>query len=662
MIRNEIVLIDNSISPIYFSPQGGLGELLLFSLITQIKLTYMNIKNYLIFSLGLVLFQLTSIQNTQAQDGVALDTVVITTTKNDQKQSQTGKVVTIIGSDVLERSHGKNLTDLLNEQAGIVVGGATGNLGLNKSLFVRGAASAYAVVLIDGILVSSPAGTGSSFDLRMFSIDQIDHIEILKGGQSTIYGSDAVAGVINIITKKGVKSGNSVYGVASYGTYNTYKGTIGISSHVSDFSYNIAYTQGKTEGISEAANPVNNTSMFDKDGNKTAAVNAVFSLQATKALSINPFLRYFYGHYDFDGGAFEDSPTNNFKLKHFNGGFNTKYEFGTGKINLNYSFENSQINTDNQYGSSLSEGDMHLIDLFYNQMVGSKLDVLVGLDNRATKYRVNSALQPSTNLFSSYASLFLHDLSVFNLEVGGRYNKHKQYGENYTYNITPSINIIKQIKLFGTLSTSFKAPTLENLFGQFGANLNLTPEKSKNYEAGVNFNISNKYTLRIAGFKRDLTNAIVYGNDGYINQASQTAKGFEIEPSVKVGKFNVNGYFAYVEGTEFNFVTNEVSNYLLRRPKHIYGVNAGLQVSENLYVSTRFKYNGKRQDGDFTTYTVVDLASYKLLDFYAEYAIAKKRVKLFADLKNVLDEKYAEFYGYNSMGFNMNAGISFNIH
>jgi vitamin B12 transporter len=123
----------------------------------------MNIKNYSIFSLGLVFFQLISITNSNAQKGVNLDTVIISTTKNDQKQSQTGKVVTIIGSDVLERSHGKNLTDLLNEQAGIVVGGATGNSGLNKSLFVRGAASAYAVVLIDGILVSSPAGTGSCF-------------------------------------------------------------------------------------------------------------------------------------------------------------------------------------------------------------------------------------------------------------------------------------------------------------------------------------------------------------------------------------------------------------------------------------------------------------------------------------------------------------------
>lgn len=621
----------------------------------------MNIKNYVLIASGLTFSQMMLVNDAKAQKEIKLDSVVISTTKNDQKQSQTGKVVTIIGSDVLDRSHGKNLTDLLNEQAGIVVGGATGNAGLNKSLFVRGAGSAYAVVLIDGILVNNPAG--AAFDLRMISIDQVERIEILKGGQSTIYGSDAVAGVVNIITKKGGKNGNSVYGVASYGSYKTYKGTVGISSKVDDFSYNVAYTQGKTDGISEAATPEGSTSVFDKDGNKTGAVNANFSLQATKNLSISPFLRYFYGHYDFDSGAFKDSPTNNFKLKHFNGGFNTKYEFATGKINLNYSYEDSQLDSKGDYGTSLSEGKLNFIDLFYNQKIGSKLDVLVGLDNRATKFRLNANQQPSTNLFSTYASVFMHDLSIFNLEVGGRYNKHKQYGENSTFNITPSINIIKALKLFGTYSTAFKAPTLENLFGAYGANLNLTPEKSKNYEAGFNLSFADdRYSLRVAGFKRDLTNAIVYGNVGYINQANQKAKGVEVEPAVQIGVLHLKGYYAYVEGTEFNFVTNAVSDYLLRRPKNIVGVNAGVQATKAFYVSANFKYNGKRQDGDFTNYKVVDLASYKLLDFYAEYAVAKNRVKFFADLKNILNEKYTEFYGYNSMGFNMNAGISFNIH
>jgi vitamin B12 transporter len=622
----------------------------------------MKINNKLLITMSAGLIQLGAVGTLRAQETIDLNNVVISATKNDQKQSQTGKVVTIIGRDLLDRSQGKNLVELLNEQAGLVVGGATANNGLNKSLFLRGAGSAYAVVLIDGILVANPAGSGSAFDLRMFSIDQIDHIEILKGGQSTIYGSDAVAGVVNIVTKKGKDAGNSIYGVGSYGTYNSYKGTIGMSANVDNFSYNIAYTQGKTDGFSEAANPVGNTTAFEKDGNKTSAVNANFSLQATDKFSVSPFLRYFYGHYDSDAGSFADNSSNNVKLKHFNGGVSSRYNFGTGKITFNYSYETSSLGSLTQYGSSLSEGKLNLIDFFYNQKLGDKIDVLIGLDNRATHSKTNAGSSASTNLFSTYASVFAHDLSIFNLEIGGRYNKHKQYGENYTYNITPSINVIEQIKLFGTLSTSFKTPTLENLFGLYGANLNLKPESSKNYEAGVNFSFAeNKYSLRVAGFKRDLTDAIVYGNAGYVNQAQQEAKGFEVEPAVKVGIFNLNGYFAYVQGTEFNFITNEVSDYLLRRPKQIFGINAGIQATSNLYVSSSFKYNGKRTDGNFDDYVVENLPAYKLLNFYGEYALLKKRVKLFVDLKNVLGENYNEFYGYNSMGFNMNAGFSFTI-
>jgi vitamin B12 transporter len=622
----------------------------------------MNKKQRLYALAGFGLVQILTFSAAIAQDGKQLDEVVIMATKNEQKQSQTGKVVTIITREQLDRSAGKSLPELLSEQAGIIVGGATSNQGLNKGLFIRGAGSAYAVVLIDGIPVANPSGAGSAFDLRMFGIDQIDHIEILKGGQSTIYGSDAVAGVINIITKKGNNDVSSIFGNGTIGSYDTYKGTIGINSNVSGFSYNIGYTQAKTAGISEAADSVGNGDAFEKDGNRTAALNANFSLQASKALSISPFFRYFYGRYNFDGGAFVDNPDNNYKTKHVNAGLNTKYEFLTGKINLNYSYETTWNDTQNQFGVSQSQGKMNLVDLYYSQELGSNLTLLVGVDNRVTS--LQGSTRTETNLFSTYASAFLHDVKWFNLEAGGRYNKHEQYGNNYTYSITPSINVNKIIKLFGTVSTNFKAPTLDMLFGLYGANLDLKPEHSQNYEAGINLkSVNNNYSLRISGFQRDLTDAIVYGNVGYVNQLSQKAKGFEVEPRVIYKAFTATGFYAYVEGTEFNFVNNQIENTLFRRPKHTFGLNLGVQATKNLYVSSNFKYLGKRSDGDFdfTNPHVVTMPAFNLVDLYAEYKILKSQLKVFVDLKNILDEQYTEYYGYQSMGFNMNAGLSFNF-
>ncbi|WP_316737257.1 TonB-dependent receptor plug domain-containing protein [Pedobacter aquatilis] len=619
----------------------------------------MNKKRILIAA-GLGFAQLTISQAANAQDSLQLKDVVITATKNDQKQSQTGKVVTIISKETLERSHGKSLPELISEQAGIIVAGSSSNPGLNKSVFFRGAGSAYAVVLIDGIVQNDPSGNGGAFDLRLISIDQIDHIEILRGGQSTIYGSDAVAGVINIITKKGGPKGNTIYGVATAGSYETYKGTIGLNGGVEGFNYNINYTQHKTNGISEAANPVGNNTEYDKDGFRTGALNANFGIQLDKNFSVNPFVRYYYGNYSFDGGAFADAGNYSI-LKNVATGTNAKYEFGTGKITLNYSYESTSNDAHSSF-PSFSQGKINIVDLFYNQKLGNKVDLLVGLDNRNMRLK-SGTTSPNANIFAAYTSVFLHDLSIFNLEVGGRYNKHEQYGENYTYSVTPTINIIKEIKLFGTISTAFKIPTLNMLFGQFGANLDLKPEKSQNYEAGVNFSFADdKFSLRVAGYKRDLTDAILYAYPaGYINQVSQKTKGFEVEPAVKFGKFNLNGYYGYVEGNEFNFVDNAIADYLFRRPKHTFGVNAGVQATDNLYVSANYRYFGNRTDGNFATYTVDTLPAYKLLNAYAEYALANKRVKIFFDAKNILNEKYNEIIGYNAMGFNFNTGVSFNI-
>src|SRR4051812_6029461 len=174
-----------------------------------------------------------------------LNEVVVTATKYPKKSSETGKVVTVITREQLDRSAGKDLAQLLNEQAGISVNGANSNPAKDKSIYLRGASPQYTLITIDGVPVYDASGVNSNFDFRQIPIDIIDRIEILKGSQSTLYGSDAIAGVVNIITKKNGNKTFSPFATLSYGSYNTVKVNAGMNGNKKFFNYNIGYSYNR---------------------------------------------------------------------------------------------------------------------------------------------------------------------------------------------------------------------------------------------------------------------------------------------------------------------------------------------------------------------------------------------------------------------------------
>ncbi len=619
-------------------------------------------KNFYHIAAGVALAQ-TVLHGTPifAQDSTrVLKDVVVSATKTDQKQLQTGKVITVITQDQIERSQGKTVAQLLNEQAGIIVSGASSNPGLNKSIFIRGAASGFAVTLIDGVLVGDPSSTGGTFDIRLFPIDQIERIEIIKGGQSTLYGSDAVAGVINIITKKGGPEGIGVYGNLTGGSYGSQKQTVGFNGSLDKFSYNLSYTHDQTDGISEAADK-NNTGTFDKDGYNLSALNANFSVEAARGLRVSPFFRFTSGSYKYDNGSFADA-SNQSLNRFYNMGLTSQYQLDVkNRFNLNYGYTGSTASYESSYPSS-NIGRLHLVDLYYNHDFMENIKLLLGVDNRYTQIKQIGAanVTPDANLFSTYGSLSVNKIAGFlNLEGGGRYNEHNKYGHNFTYDFTPSINLLEnKLILFGTVSSAFKAPLLTELFGPYGANPDLRPQKSTNYEAGFSTALlDNQFNLRVAAFRRKLTDAIVYLAKGYENFDKENDQGLEVEPSYKYKILTLTGFYSFVDGTA---IRNNINTYgLLRRPKQSFGLQVAVQATSKLYVSANFRSYGQR--GDYNYPTNVVLPAYQLLDAYAQYGI-NGRVKVFVNANNVLDKRYQEIYGYNTMGANFNAGVSFNFN
>jgi vitamin B12 transporter len=650
-------------------------------------------KNFFVVTASIICSQLLAQQDTISKN---LDEVVITANKYPNKTSLTGKVITVITKEQLEHSGGKDLSQVLTEQAGVYIGGANSNAGKDKSVYLRGARVDHTLITIDGVPLYDPSGIGGNFDLRNISLANIERIEVLKGSQSTLYGSDAIAGVINIITKKaGNKPANGT-GLLSYGSYNSFIGNAGVNGRKDKIDYNINYSLRKTDGLNEAKSTGANA---DKDGYTQHSVMAGLGLQASKKVRIQPYIRFTKINGDLDQGAFTDELDYTYSQKSFQAGVKNEFNFGKTKLNLLYNFNNinreyiddsvKSRNGYDTYSRGSYKGNEHFIDAFAHFNLTDKVKLTTGIDFRssvsdqeylsigyfgpyATKYSNDSLKQNQAGL---YAALNFNSKSGFNLEVGDRLNLHSEYGSHDVFNINPSYLINKHVKLFANLSSGYKTPSLYQLFSEYG-NKNLNPESAITFEGGLQyFSPDNNFTSRAVGFKRNVKDVIFFYYNSttyasqYINQDKQKDHGIELEAAYTIAKNTaVKAFYTYVTGeinTKLGSGKDTTYFNLIRRPKNSFGINISSRISDKFFISSNFAAFGKRNDAYFDSQTFstvrVTLDNYSLWDIYAEYSFCKSKLKVFTDFRNILNSKYTEISGFNTAGFNANGGVRFNF-
>lgn len=633
-----------------------------------------------------------------------LNEVVVTATKYAKKASETGKVVTVITREQLDESRGKDLAQLLNEQAGTSVNGANSNPGKDKSIYLRGAKPEYTLITIDGVPVYDASGVISNFDFRQIPIDIIDRIEILKGSQSTLYGSDAIAGVINIITKKSGNKTASAFVTASYGSYDTWKLNAGINGNTKLMNYNIGYTYNKSAGISEATDKFN-TGNFDKDGFKQNAFIANAGIKISDKVKVSPYLRFSDYRAALDADAFMDDKDYNSTLKNLQAGVRNEFSFGKTKLNVlyNYNYTTRDYLNDtliketpfDSYAKGNYKAHDHFVDVYANIPLSKTLTLTAGADYRNANTDVHtldiykysdgtnvyvtpyestiskdSALQNQTGI---YGELNYANDKGFDAAIGGRFNHHSVYGNNAVFNINPSYLIQKQLKVFVNISSGYKVPTLYQLYSEYrNPYTSLKPEKALTYEGGLQYySKDNFFNARIAFFERDVKNVIAFFTDAvtynsyYINQDKQKDHGFEIEPTLNFNnKLQLVLSYSYVNGkitTKYNGKDSAYFN-LYRRPKSIFNATMNYRINTKLFTSIGLQSTGKRSDIDFSTYpsAIVALKPYTLLNFYAEYKIVND-FKVFIDLKNITNTSYSELLGYNTTGRNYTAGLMWHL-
>ncbi len=626
-----------------------------------------------------------------AQDSTkTLDEVVVTATKSPVKQSQTGKVIDVITQDQLQKSAAKSVGEILNQQPGIIINGADNNLGTNQTVYLQGASSGNTLIMMDGVPLYDASGITSEFDLNNFSLNNIEKIEILKGAQSTLYGSDAVAGVINIITKKGSGKPFNLNINHSMGSYHTYNDAVSISgSAVKGQTYFVSYNKIYSKGFSSAYDSTGKKN-FDKDGFNQDVFQLNYGFKPFKRTSIRLFGKYNDNHADIDAGAFQDDKDYTYHNNNIIAGTAVDYKLNNGFIRLQYNYnrfnrnfvdDSTDVGGFSKYQKGKYNGTSNFAEIFTSLRLNKYIELLAGADYRQNATSQSyiyvpdygfpsvplSADSAKTNQVSTYASLVLKTKKGLNAELGGRWNHHSLYGSNFTYSFNPFYLIDNHYKIFANISSGYRAPSLYQLYSEYG-NKKLNPETTTSYEAGFQF-FSNKITARVTGFARDGKNVILFYTDPatyasyYINGDKQNDYGIETGATLNLtSKLSAVLNYTYVDGKISTMPSSgkDTSFFnLYKRPKNVLNVSFNYDVTKNIYLSTHLKTVSKAYEPQYQALPYV-LKGYYTGDFYGRYKFNDK-FNVFVDFQNITDQKYFVTRGFMTRGFNVNVGLQVNL-
>ena len=642
-------------------------------------------KNVCVAVVSLCLFgtQLFSQEKAQEKKMEQLEEIVISATKFELKKENTGKVIYKISQKDIQRNAGKSVIELLNNVLGIEIRGVNSNPGEPRSTYIRGGRSRQALVLIDGIPLSDPTGIEQSYDLRLISLNQIESIEILKGASSTLYGSGAGTGVINIILKKA--SENNVSGVyeVSLGTNATSKNStsslndknqnISINGTLDKLKYNAFFNITGNSGFSSAKSTL--TIPFEEDTYSSNNGFLKLGYEFNTQLRMDAFLNYDEFDYTFDAGAFNDSDVNLGNQEQFRIGIRPRLKYKKGEVFLNASINSldRSFESFNSFSGGTNvfiyKGTSVNLDFVNKYEFTKNFQLITGINYQKHE---NESISDFGNIDPDLANFNVVDpyvsavyITDFGLSIntGGRLNIHSNYGNNFVYDTNLAFGIVKNetitLKLISSYSTAFIAPSLYQLYSDYGAT-NLAPETNRTFEFGFDSKLGKQWALSAVYYNRLEENKVIFLNlptppYGMYANALETIDVSGIEADVT---FTISEELITTVGYAFVDKTSDI-DYI---PKNKLTASFVVNPIKNLAISTMFKNVGKRSLFDaFGSFGEagkdVILPSYSLLDMNVNYKVLEGKVLFFGSITNLLNEEYEETIGFNTRGRNFKMGI-----
>ena len=597
--------------------------------------------------------------------------VVVTATRDEVPIEQVGSSITVVTAKEIEQKQARTVADVLRAVPGLDVV-RTGSFGGTTAIFMRGAKSEHTLVLLDGIQMNDPSSTGGGFNFSNLTTDNIERIEILRGPQSTLYGSHAIGGVINIITKRGdgtLKGNLSAEG----GSLGTAQERAGISGGNSLIQYAISASRLDTNGISAAGERYGNS---ERDGHQNTAVSGRIGITPTKNSEIDLILRYNRSHTEVDngGGAGKDDPNHImrsedlfFRSQGWLSLLNGRWEQKLG-VSL----------TDVSWRDDNDPDAAHPIDLLRSSFRGqtTKLDwqhtlnlhksttVVAGVEtseeNARSDYYSDGTWGPYTSNWSKqYArtnSVYLQDqLSLWDSwfsTAGVRLDNHNRFGTQATYRLTTAY-LFKQTdtRLKGSYGTGFKAPSLYQLYSSYGSP-DLKPDKSTGWDAGVEQGLPFMKTILGATWFRNRYSQMIdfdMNTWKYNNVGKAHTDGLELTAALQpYDAVTLKAAYTYLE------TRDEIADkQLVRRPNHKASLDATYSFMKKGTVNLGVLYVGSRYNDAANTQKMGD---YTLINLAAAYDVTKS-LQLFGRIDNLFDRKYEEVAGYGTPGIAAYGGV-----
>ena len=595
-----------------------------------------------------------------------LDEVVVTDSRFALKRSQSGKTVVKIKQEESQQFSGLGLGVLLSTHLGIDVIGKNLYSGQNTTISIRGGRNRQVLILIDGVRVSDPSRIESDFDINALSIEMIESIEIVKGAASSLYGSSAATGVINITTKKPTESlslmakktwGTELSANQALNSVSAGNHMVRLSSTQSGVGINLAYSERYSDGMTSVIGNESNPSIPDPF-NK---VNFNVGLSGQLTPKFNWKLGWNKDEIkaDYDNGFPLEQADFRYTTETNRYVLSTKYNYTDGSLNLNAGYQDNKRDFVSSFPLNY-ESDNWNIDLFNKYIFNNVLYTIVGFQYQKATMEVD--YNPEATQSDVYVNFVYLDPSGLNFNAGMRYNYHNAYDGHWTYSLNPSysftIDSDRQMKLFGSYSKAFIAPSLYKLYNPSYGNNDLMPENNISFEFGAEIR-SGQNVFSAVYFNRKEDPTLIFGppvpDEGYpygryansdkeiVYRGVELAYDFELFKKVK---------------SRLNYIFTETTDGDLRSiPKHAINGVMDFPLSDQTHLNLLGQYSGERIANDSKTL----LEAYSLFTLQLNHRLKKPNVNVFLSVYNLFDTEYVVIPQYATRGRNILAGISIQL-